>query len=86
MLGHIVNQEWFPIPYPAVPGHEIIGRVVQKGDQVTKFRLGELVGAGFIRNSCGTCKSCITGSDQLCGADDHLVPLCSHFGGFATHV
>ncbi|CAD8183276.1 unnamed protein product [Paramecium octaurelia] len=84
---HLVNQDWFPINYPSVPGHEILGHVVMKGDQVTQFQIGDLVGAGFIRDSCGNCKQCILGNDQLCGqkGDEHLIPL-PKFGGFATHV
>ncbi|CAD8085681.1 unnamed protein product [Paramecium sonneborni] len=84
---HLVNQDWFPKNYPSVPGHEILGHIVQKGEQVTQFQIGNLVGAGFIRDSCGKCKQCILGNDQLCGqvGNEHLIPL-PKFGGFATHV
>jgi len=87
IIGHLVNQDWFPVPYPLVPGHEILGKVVARGNAVTAFKVGDLVGVGFIRDSCGKCKQCTLGNDQLCGqvGDNHLMPI-PKFGGFATHV
>lgn len=43
---HFVRNEWGFTEYPAVPGHEIIGRVRAVGSEVEKFRMGELVGVG----------------------------------------
>lgn len=52
-LGH-----WGPANFPMVPGHEIAGRVVKVGKNVTKFKVGDLAGVGCMVNSCGKCAQC----------------------------
>jgi uncharacterized zinc-type alcohol dehydrogenase-like protein len=49
-----------------VPGHEIVGRVVKTGPQVTKLKPGDLAGIGCIVDSCRTCPSCLQGEEQYC--------------------
>jgi len=61
-----VNNEWYPGVFPMVPGHEIVGRIVQVGEHVTKFKPGDLAGVGTIVNSCGTCSHCGEGLEQYC--------------------
>jgi uncharacterized zinc-type alcohol dehydrogenase-like protein len=56
---HLVNSDWFDIKYPIVPGHEILGRVVAKGSDVHNFKIGDLVGVGFIGETCGKCDMCV---------------------------
>ena len=41
---HAAKNEWLSTVYPIVPGHEIVGRVTSVGDQVTKFKVGDLAG------------------------------------------
>ncbi|WP_341528777.1 alcohol dehydrogenase catalytic domain-containing protein [Nostoc sp. UHCC 0302] len=43
---HTVHNEWKNTIYPVVPGHEIVGRVVKIGEQVSKFKVGEAAGVG----------------------------------------
>jgi uncharacterized zinc-type alcohol dehydrogenase-like protein len=43
------------MPFPAVPGHEICGKVTHVGADVQGFKEGDLVGYGFIRDNCGNC-------------------------------
>jgi uncharacterized zinc-type alcohol dehydrogenase-like protein len=57
---HFVRGDWGPIAYPAVPGHEIVGRVVALGRQVTDLAVGDLVA------SCRTCPSCAAGLENYC--------------------
>ena len=59
---------------PCVPGHEIVGRVTAVGAEVTKFKVGDLVGVGCLVDSCRTCADCQRGLEQYCenGADLHL--------------
>ncbi len=52
--------------YPCVPGHEIIGRVAAIGSAVTKFRPGDIAGAGAMIDSCGECESCVNDLEQYC--------------------
>jgi uncharacterized zinc-type alcohol dehydrogenase-like protein len=77
---HFVRDEWHFTQYPAVPGHEIIGRVTAVGAGVKKFKVGETVGVGCLVDSCGTCPDCHDGLEQFCSgmvmtygsADKHL--------------
>lgn len=63
---HQVKNDWGNTVYPCVPGHEIVGRVVQAGGAVTKFKVGDIVGVGCMIDSCGQCHSCKEGEEQYC--------------------
>ncbi|KAK0580521.1 hypothetical protein LWI29_002929 [Acer saccharum] len=52
--------------YPAVPGHEVVGEVVEVGSDVTKFSVGDKVGVGFIVGCCRNCSPCRSGEEQYC--------------------
>ncbi|CAA0841003.1 Cinnamyl alcohol dehydrogenase 4 [Striga hermonthica] len=52
--------------YPFVPGHEIVGEVVEVGRQVKKFKSGDIVGVGGIVGSCGECSLCKSNLEQYC--------------------
>jgi uncharacterized zinc-type alcohol dehydrogenase-like protein len=61
-----VRSEWGPSIYPLVPGHEIVGRVIETGKAVKKFREGDLAGVGCMVDSCGECTNCNKGYEQFC--------------------
>jgi uncharacterized zinc-type alcohol dehydrogenase-like protein len=63
---HFARNEWGMTPYPCVPGHEIIGRVVKTGKGVKRFKDGERVGVGCFVNSCRTCGRCTAGQENYC--------------------
>ena len=63
---HFARNEWNFTQYPAVPGHEIIGRVTAAGSGVKKFKVGDLVGVGCLVDSCRTCPDCHAGLEQFC--------------------
>ncbi|MFO1451880.1 MAG: NAD(P)-dependent alcohol dehydrogenase [Opitutaceae bacterium] len=63
---HFARNEWNFTQYPAVPGHEIIGRVAAVGPGVKKFKTGDLVGVGCLVDSCRTCPDCHAGLEQFC--------------------
>lgn len=63
---HEANQDWYEERYPLVPGHEIVGRVVKVGKNVTKFKTGDYAGVGCIVNSCHTCENCEHHREQYC--------------------
>ena len=65
---HFARNEWGFTQYPAVPGHEIIGRVTAVGPGVKKFKVGEVVGVGCLVDSCRTCPDCQAGLEQFCAA------------------
>jgi uncharacterized zinc-type alcohol dehydrogenase-like protein len=63
---HYARNEWGFTQYPAVPGHEIVGRVTAVGGGVKKFKVGDTVGVGCLVNSCRTCPNCRAGLEQYC--------------------
>jgi uncharacterized zinc-type alcohol dehydrogenase-like protein len=63
---HTARNEWHNTQYPSVPGHEIVGRVVAVGAQVTGFKVGDLAGVGCMVGSCKHCASCDDGLEQYC--------------------
>ncbi len=63
---HTARGEWGGINFPAVPGHEIVGRVTAVGNLVTKFKPGDIVGVGCMVDSCQHCKPCADGLEQYC--------------------
>src|SRR5476651_2315895 len=63
---HTARNEWHGTTYPCVPGHEIVGKVVKVGNQVKKFKTGDLAGVGCMVDSCRTCPSCQANLEQFC--------------------
>lgn len=80
---HTVKSDWGATNYPAVPGHEIVGRVEQIGAEVTKFKIGDLVGVGCLVESCQSCYSCNEGLEQYCenGSTGTYNSTRSKYGG-----
>src|SRR5215204_3268928 len=93
---HYARDEWhdvMPAIYPAVPGHEIVGRVTAVGTSVTKYKTGDLVGVGCMVDSDRTCPNCKEGLEQFCpnmvltygGPDaDGTAPVT--YGGYSESV
>jgi len=65
---HVVDGELAQGKLPIVPGHEIVGVVVEKGDGVERFATGERVGVPWLGSTCGTCVYCTGGRENLCDA------------------
>jgi alcohol dehydrogenase (NADP+) len=63
---HFARDEWHFTVYPAVPGHEIVGQVVELGSEVKDFKIGDQVGVGCMVDSCRQCASCKEGLEQYC--------------------
>jgi 2-desacetyl-2-hydroxyethyl bacteriochlorophyllide A dehydrogenase len=90
---HLVRNEWSLSTYPMVPGHEIVGRVVEAGADVGKWRVGDAVGVGCFVDSCRECPACREGDEQYCekGATltynslerDGKTPT---YGGYSTRI
>src|ERR1700682_6544504 len=80
---HVVDAELPGIKYPVIPGHEIVGRVDLIGSHVTTHRIGDRVGIPWLGYTCGVCRFCKEGMENLC--DRPLFPVYTRDGGFATH-
>lgn len=63
---HQVRNDWKNSVYPVVPGHEIVGEVVEVGNSVNDFKEGDLVGVGCMVDSCKQCNSCKNDLEQYC--------------------
>jgi len=63
---HTARGEWPGTQYPCVPGHEIIGKVMAVGKEVSRFKPGQVVGVGCMVDSCRTCAQCHDGLEQYC--------------------
>jgi alcohol dehydrogenase, propanol-preferring len=63
---HVVDGELPDPKLPLVPGHEIIGTVVEKGESVDRFALGDRVGVPWLGWTCGVCEYCRSGRENLC--------------------
>ena len=89
---HFARNDWGFSVYPVVPGHEIVGRVVQVGAQVSRFKVGQVVAVGCLVDSCRSCNNCKNDLEQYCpewvgtygGHDKHLdMPT---FGGYSESI
>jgi len=63
---HVVDGDLTEARLPIIPGHEIIGRVTALGAAVAGFEIGERVGIPWLGYSCGCCRYCESGDENLC--------------------
>lgn len=80
---HAARNEWRSTVYPIIPGHEIVGRVTEVGNQVTRFKVGDLAAVGCIVDSCRECEYCKEGLEQFCVPGNTIVfgSPDKHLGG-----
>jgi len=63
---HLAEGELQPRHGRVVPGHEVVGEVVQLGEGANRFRPGDRIGIAWLRHTCGTCRWCRAGRENLC--------------------
>lgn len=63
---HIIDGELTGPNLPLIIGHEIAGTIVKIGRNVTKFKLGDRIGVPWLGYTCGKCKYCLRGEENLC--------------------
>lgn len=80
----VLNNEWGISQYPAILGHEVIGRVTAAGPNVKGVEVGQRVGVGWNSGSCMHCHQCMSGNHHLC--PEAQSTIIGHRGGFATQV
>jgi alcohol dehydrogenase (NADP+) len=90
---HYARNDWGVTSYPMVPGHEIIGRVLEVGGAVTQHAVGDAVAIGTMVDACMSCDQCTRGEQQMCregatftfGGSDRVTGEPTQ-GGFSKHV
>lgn len=80
----VLNNEWGGSTYPAVLGHEIIGRVTEVGPAAKGLRVGDRVGVGWTAGCCLHCRQCKSGRQHLCSKAQPTI--IKRRGGFASRV
>ncbi|MGC9196321.1 MAG: NADPH-dependent aldehyde reductase Ahr [Syntrophobacteraceae bacterium] len=80
----VLNNEWANSQYPAILGHEVIGRVTAVGPEARGLAVGQRVGIGWNSGSCMHCRQCLSASHHLCAQVQPTI--IGHGGGFATHI
>jgi propanol-preferring alcohol dehydrogenase len=85
---HGIEGDWkdlgIPPELPTVPGHEVVGKIIEIGNDVTKFKVGDRVGISPLLESCMSCQYCKEGNEHLC--DSMQVLGESLKGGYAEYV
>ncbi len=90
---HFARNDWDMSQYPMVPGHEIVGKVIRVGSNVSKWKVGDTVGVGCFVDSCRACPACASGEEQYCqgpatytynGQEKDGSGLT--FGGYSTQI
>ncbi|MBG6078493.1 NAD(P)-dependent alcohol dehydrogenase [Rubrivivax gelatinosus] len=93
---HYTHDDWhdtLPATYPAVPGHEVVGRVTAVGAEVTAHAVGDLVGVGCLVDSDRSCPICRAGRENFCpgqvltyGSPDRHGTAPVTYGGYSSSV
>lgn len=78
------GNDWGMSAYPFVPGHEVAGRVLEKGSDVNHLEVGQKVGLGWYSRSCQKCEQCLGGNQHLCSESEGTI--VGRHGGFADRV
>ncbi len=81
---HIVDGELTEPRLPLVPGHEIVGEVAAVGDEVGGLEPGDRVGVPWLGGTCGTCRYCLRGRENLC--ENPVFTGYTVNGGYASYT
>jgi alcohol dehydrogenase, propanol-preferring len=85
---HGIEGDWksigIPPTLPTVPGHEVVGKIVEIGPSVTKFKIGERAGITPLLEACKKCSYCKEGKEQLC--ESSIITGESLKGGYAEYI
>lgn len=80
----MVENEWGISQFPLVPGHEVVGTIAARGQNVTHLEVGDQVGLGWHAGYCMICRDCLQGDHNMCANAE--ATIVSHHGGFADKV
>jgi propanol-preferring alcohol dehydrogenase len=80
---HVAEGDLAPRRAEVIPGHEVVGRVSARGEGAERYAVGARVGVAWLHQSCGSCRFCARGAENLC-----LAPRFTGWdvdGGYAEH-
>lgn len=80
----MLGNDWGITKYPFVPGHEIIGKISEVGNEVKHLKIGQYVGLGWRARSCLICDQCLNGYHNRCMKGEDVI--VHRHGGFADKV
>jgi alcohol/geraniol dehydrogenase (NADP+) len=80
----VLNDDWGISRFPAILGHEVVGRITALGPNAKGRQVGQRVGVGWDSASCMHCHQCMSGNHHLC--PEVQITIIGHRGGFATHI
>ncbi|WP_377014623.1 zinc-dependent alcohol dehydrogenase family protein [Arthrobacter sp. GCM10027362] len=78
---HLAEGDLPPLRPGVVPGHEAVGEVIGLGEGCRRFRVGDRVGVAWLRSTCGRCRFCLRGQENLCLTSEFTG--WHHDGGYA---
>ena len=81
---HVVEGDLSAPRLPLIPGHQVVGRVESLGPGASRFRVGDRIGIAWLRSTCGRCRFCASGRENLCG--DSTYTGWTHDGGYAEYA
>ncbi|HEU4902019.1 MAG TPA: zinc-dependent alcohol dehydrogenase family protein [Flavisolibacter sp.] len=81
---HILDGDLDKPKLPLIPGHEIVGKVVQAGEKVINLKAGDVVGVPWLGFTCGQCRYCLRGKENLC--EKALFTGYTIDGGYAEYT
>ena len=85
---HGIEGDWkdlgIPPTLPTVPGHEVVGKIIQIGDKVTKFKIGDRAGITPLLEACNECQYCNEGKEYLC--ESSVITGESFKGGYTEYI
>src|SRR6516165_599923 len=74
---HVIEGDLKPVTLPIIPGHQVVGTVLALGPGCRRLAQGDRVGIAWLRSTCGACKFCTSGRENLCES--------SRYTGYIEH-
>lgn len=85
---HGIEGDWLdigiPPVLPTVPGHEVVGKIIEIGQDVTKFKVGDRAGITPLLEACQKCQYCLEGKEYLC--ESSIITGESFKGGYTEYI
>ncbi|MET0828566.1 MAG: zinc-binding alcohol dehydrogenase family protein, partial [Microbacterium sp.] len=81
---HVIDQELAVHRPGVIPGHQVVGTIIETGSAVRQLHRGERVGIAWLRRTCGTCRWCREGRENLCPFSEYTGWDAD--GGFAEYA